>query len=122
MSKEMGRPEIEIDMEELNKLCSIHCTLSEIAGWFDCSEDTIERRIREKYDRTFAEHRDKKAGKGKISLRRRQYQAAMEGNTTMLVWLGKNWLDQTDKQDIDINQNNPITLMYTNGNKDNQPA
>jgi hypothetical protein len=22
----------------------------------------------------------------------------MEGNTTMLVWLGKNWLGQTDKE------------------------
>jgi hypothetical protein len=34
-----------------------------------------------------------------MSLRRKQYSTAMEGNATMLVWLGKNWLSQTDKMD-----------------------
>jgi len=34
-----------------------------------------------------------------MSLRRIQYSTAMEGNATMLVWLGKNWLGQTDKLD-----------------------
>ena len=34
-----------------------------------------------------------------MSLRRKQYSTAMEGNATMLVWLGKNWLSQSDKLD-----------------------
>ena len=38
----MGRPRIEIDKEEFEKLCDIQCTLTEIAGWFRCSPDTIE--------------------------------------------------------------------------------
>ena len=29
----------------------------------------------------------------------------MEGNTTMLVWLGKNWLDQTDNYHLEIDAN-----------------
>jgi hypothetical protein len=24
----------------------------------------------------------------------------MDGNPTMLIWLGKNWLGQTDKQEV----------------------
>jgi hypothetical protein len=39
-------------------------------------------------------------GAGRASLRRRQFKAAEAGNATMLVWLGKQYLGQTDKQDI----------------------
>lgn len=34
---------------------------------------------------------------GRASLRRKQYDMALAGNTTMLVWTGKNILGQTDK-------------------------
>jgi hypothetical protein len=97
----MGRPKIEIDWEEFDKLCFIQCTLSEIAGWFDCSEDTIERRVKEKYDCTFAERYVKRSSKGKISLRRKQFQTAEGGNPTMQIWLGKQYLDQKDKHEND---------------------
>jgi len=95
----MGRPKIEIDWDEFNKLCNMQCTLVEIAGWFDCSEDTIERRVKEKYEITFAEHYKKKSAKGKISLRRKQTDIALNGNVTMLIWLGKQYLDQSDKRE-----------------------
>lgn len=39
-------------------------------------------------------------GKGLASLRRRQFRAAEDGNATMLVWLGKQYLGQADKQEI----------------------
>lgn len=93
----MGRPKIPIDWEEFDKLCSLQCTLNEIAGWFKCSPDTIERRVQEEYDRTFADYHNEKRQLGIISLRRRQYQIAMEGNVTMLIFLGKNLLNQSDK-------------------------
>ena len=34
---------------------------------------------------------------GMVRLRELQYQSAMRGNTTMLIWLGKQWLGQSDK-------------------------
>jgi len=34
----------------------------------------------------------------------------MEGNPTMLVWLGKNWLGQTDKLETAITQLPPIEI------------
>lgn len=95
----MGRPKIEINWFEFDKLCAIQCSLREIAGWFDCSEDTIERRVKETHDVTFAEYFDQKRGKGKIALRRKQYDVAMNGNVSMLIWLGKQYLDQSDKQE-----------------------
>jgi hypothetical protein len=39
-------------------------------------------------------------GEGLASLRRRQFKAANDGNATMLVWLGKQYLGQSDKQEI----------------------
>lgn len=97
----MGRPRIEIDWKELDKLFYLQCTLVEIAGWFDCSEDTIELRVKEKHGITFTELSSKRSAKGKISIRRKQYQKAEEGNPTMLIWLGKQYLGQKDSYDID---------------------
>lgn len=37
---------------------------------------------------------------GKASLRRMQFNAAKKGNSTMLVWLGKQLLGQRDKKEI----------------------
>ena len=48
----------------------------------------------------FAEYFEQKRGKGKIALRRKQYDVAMSGNVTMLLWLGKQYLGQSDKQEI----------------------
>lgn len=92
----MGRPKIEIDKEQFEKLCGILCTLEEIAGWFKCSHDTIENWCKKEYGQTFSYVHKNCASIGKTSLRRAQYQTAIKGNPTMLVWLGKQWLGQSD--------------------------
>jgi hypothetical protein len=95
----MARPRKELNWIELDKLCAIHATRKEIADWFECSEDTIERRCQEEFGISFASYYDQKAVNGKMSLRRKQYEQAMSGNTTMLLWLGKQYLGQSDKQE-----------------------
>lgn len=82
----------------------MQCTIAEISSWFDISEDTLNRRIQEKYDTNFAGHFAQKSGKGKISLRRAQFQKALSGNPTMQIWLGKQYLDQKDKQEIELGE------------------
>jgi len=54
-----------------------------------------------------------------MSLRRRQYTTAMDGNTAMLIWLGKNWLGQTDQQQGEEKQLPAIQIVT---NAPNQPA
>ena len=101
----MGRPEIQIQKEDFEKLCKMQCTLVEIAGFFDCSEDTIERWCEKNYrGSTFADVYKKKSASGKISLRRKQFQTAIdEGNVSMLIWLGKQYLDQKEpKQELAV--------------------
>ena len=98
--KKMGRPKIEIDQMQFEKLCYIQCTLTEIASWFNCSEDTIERWCKETYQETFAECFKKHSAGGKASLRRSQFELAKR-NPTMAIWLGKQYLGQRDVQVID---------------------
>jgi hypothetical protein len=100
----MGRPLIEIRWDEFDKLCSLQCTLIEIAGWFNCSIDTIENKVKEAHSVTFSEYYAQKRSGGKVSLRRKQFETAMSGNPTMLIWLGKQYLAQSDKIEQEIRE------------------
>ena len=97
-----GRPRLEIDQEQFEELCSMQCTLTEIAGWFRCSEDTIERWCKRTYRARFAEVFKQKRQIGFVSLRRRSFQMAMEGNTAMMIFLLKNHLHMTDTVKVDV--------------------
>lgn len=97
----MARPKIDIDFDMVKKLCAIQCTGQEIADVLDISYDTLERRVKKVYQISFADYIKKHSANGKMSLRRKQHEVAMNGNTTMLVWLGKQYLGQTDKQIVD---------------------
>ena len=94
-----GRPRKEIDQIEFEKLCGLQCTLDEIAGWFNCSEDTIERWCKRTYQESFADVFAKNRGQGKIALRRIQFKLA-EKDSRMAIFLGKNYLGQTDKREV----------------------
>ena len=98
----MGRPTIEISQDEFEKLCVMQCTKSDIANWFGCSEDTIERWCKRTYGETFAVVFAQKREKGKVSLRRMQWKSAEAGNVTMQIFLGKQYLGQKDQQGIEI--------------------
>ena len=92
----MGRPKIDIDIDQFEKLCNIQCTKEEIAGWFNCSEDTIENFCKKNYKETFSAVFKRHSGKGKVSLRRNQFKLS-ETNVTMAIFLGKQYLGQSDK-------------------------
>jgi hypothetical protein len=83
-----------IDLGELEKLSALQCTDEEVAAWFRVSTRTIERRRKErKFSETIARGR----AKGKISLRRMQLRLAEEGNPALAIWLGKQYLGQTEQ-------------------------
>ena len=99
-----GRPKKQIDYELVRKLANIQCTQEEIASVLGVSTRTLQRD--EEFRRIYKEEMDS----GKISLRRMQWRAADRGSNTMLVWLGKQYLGQRDKHDLDATveeQNKP---------------
>lgn len=84
-----GRPRKEVDAALIERMAAIHCTLDEMASITGVSVDTLGRR--------FAEPIKRGRARGKRSLRRHQYKLAKSGNATMLIWLGKQLLEQRDK-------------------------
>lgn len=90
-----GRPKKEIDQEKFEKLCGLQCTLEEIAGFFDCSEDTIQRWCKRTYKNNFAVVYKVHSAPGKMSLRRMQF-ALAEKSAAMAIFLGKQYLGQKD--------------------------
>jgi AraC-like DNA-binding protein len=105
-----GRPRKEIDEEQFISLCNLQCTLEEIAGFFKCSEDTIERWCKRKFDLNFAEAFKKYSAGGRISLRRAQFKLA-EKNAAMAIFLGKNYLGQTDRSEQIVTQIEDLTPL-----------
>ena len=89
----MARPKkYNIDPEQVEKLAGLGCTNVEIASFFGCDESLIRK--------SYSEYIAKGKEKGKIRLRQLQMRAAEKGNVAMLIWLGKQMLGQTDKQEI----------------------
>lgn len=102
-----GRPRKEIDKTNFEKLCGLFCTLDEIAGFFDCSEDTIERWCKREYKQSFAEISAKKRGLGKISLRRAGLELAKK-NAAVHIFYCKNYLGMTDSVAIESKSNGQL--------------
>ena len=105
----MSRQQIKIDKKIFEGLCGIQCTEQEIADAFDCSVDTIERWCKREYKQRFAEVFAQKRSKGRVSLRRMQWKTAEKGDIRMLIWLGKQYLDQ--KETPIISTNEPINIQ-----------
>lgn len=87
--KKMGRPQIHIDKNVFEELCSIQCTEEEIAKVFRCSIDTVNNWCKREYGQTFSDVYKIYSVDGKIALRRRLFKMS-EKNAAVLIFLTKN--------------------------------
>ena len=109
----MAREKIEFNTEQLQGLCRLNCTIEELAAYFNVSTSTIENRLKDDMDFRLAF--EKGRAEGRMSVRRSQMKLADDGNATMLIWLGKQLLGQTDKQEIDqYNHNDHFKIEIVN--------
>jgi len=97
-----GRPSIPIDFDVLEAMMQYGATCLDCAGRFMCSEDTIQRAVKEHYEMNYAALSDKLMHKVRIKLRQKMFDSAMSGNTAIMIFLAKNWLAMKDRQDIDL--------------------
>lgn len=91
----MARPKKDFDKRLFKELCEIQCTKLEICAVMELSDKTLDARCKEAYGRSFSEVYAEKREGGKASLRRKQWLLA-DKNATMALWLGKQYLGQTD--------------------------
>lgn len=97
-----------VNPDDVYKLAAMACTDNEIALWFDIDTNTL----RYNFSGVIAKGREDL----KQSLRQAQIKLALNGNATMLIWLGKNMLGQSDnpqnaddKQPLPWNENETDT-------------
>jgi len=89
----MARPKkYNIDPEQVEKLASFGCSNTEIASFFGCSKDLISK--------SYSTDVSKGQDKGKIRLRQMLWKSAEKGNVAMQIWLSKQYLGMSDKQEI----------------------
>lgn len=109
----MSRPRKEVNWDQVETMCEIHCTGEEQAAILGMHYDTLDARCREEHGVSFSEYFKQKSAGGKMSLRRRQFTTAMDGNTSMLIWLGKNWLGQKDQSETETKDIPAININVT---------
>jgi hypothetical protein len=100
-----GRPKKFVDLELVERLASIQCTHSEIASTLGVSVDTLQR------NKDFAVVYKRGAEGGRKSLRRMQFESANKGNVVMQIWLGKQYLGQSDQGTLQVRRLSPLENM-----------
>ncbi len=100
--------------EAITKLASMMCTDEEIATFLGTTVDTLKNK---QNNDLFQTSKEKGQNTGRASLRRAQFKAAERGNSSMLIWLGKQYLGQKDEQ-ITTLQDANITFDVVGASKE----
>lgn len=90
------------DFQRLLNMVRIQCTLEECCSILGMSDTTLNRRLKERGEDNFEALYRRYNDEGKMSLRRMQWQAAENGNASLLIWLGKQYLNQRDKSNLEV--------------------
>ncbi|MCP4521697.1 MAG: hypothetical protein GY827_08430 [Cytophagales bacterium] len=109
-----GRKKIKINWEKVDKWLEAGAKGTEVAAALGISFDTLSRRCLEDHSASFADYSQIKRECGNAKLRLKQQELAMEGDRGMLIWLGKNRLDQTDKQENknNVSMTQPVQFVF----------
>lgn len=94
----MPRAKKEIDSKIFEGLCKLQCTEAEICSFLEVSDKTLTAWCKRTYGEGFSDTYKKKSEGGKISLRRAQFRLA-EKSAVMAIFLGKQYLGQSDNPD-----------------------
>lgn len=113
----MGRPKKDFDWELLETLASFPDVIlqEDIAQCMKVSLDTVANKIKEKHGVTFSEFRKQRQGITRKNLFAWQLKAAQRGSVPMLIWLGKNYLNQKEpkqEQEVVINDEKDKLKAY----------
>jgi hypothetical protein len=93
-----GNPKVEIDWDKVDQLLLGGCLGTEIAPHFGICDDTLYIRCEKEKGVTWSAYMRQKRSKGDSNLRMKQYQVAMSGDRSLLIWLGKQRLGQRENE------------------------
>ena len=93
----VGRPKVDIDWDKVGKMLEAGATAEGIAATIGIDRSQLYRRCEADNNVVFTTFSQEKRAKGDELLRTKQFQVAMSGDKTMLIWLGKQRLGQAEK-------------------------
>jgi hypothetical protein len=102
-AKKVGRPKVDIDWDKVGKMLEAGASAEGIAATIGCDRAVLYRRCETDNKVPFTTFSQEKKAKGDELLRTKQFQVAMAGDKTMLIWLGKQRLDQREKSETELN-------------------
>jgi hypothetical protein len=97
-----GRPEAEIDWALVDEYLKAGCTGTEIAGVLGVCPETLYTKCQSTHNLVFSVYSQQKKQGGDGVLRKAQYDKAISGDNTLLIWLGKVRLEQRETQQIAV--------------------
>ena len=111
----MGRPPIEwseAKVQLFDELMGIPFVTEEaVADIMKVSISSLVRWLKKTRGVTFDDLKKQKHEGLRLKLAGKQYELAMKGNPSMLIWLGKQWLGQSDKMDQKINEQDGFRIV-----------
>lgn len=103
-----GRPKKTVDPQVVFGMASQGLTINEMADVVGISLATMNRRLKEpEIRRAYTQGRCNV----KIALRHSQLKLAHAGNTTMLIWLGKQYLGQKNEHTVQLSAEDELPQM-----------
>lgn len=111
-----GRPRIQFDWSKIKQACFVQCTPTEISHIFECDLETLDTACKREHGIDISTFHKIHSEGGKSSLRRAMFKKALEGNTTMMIWLSKNYMGMKENWNLPENIA-PIFLAYNPQNK-----
>lgn len=116
MAKKMGRPAVDVDWKKVDDMLAAGCIGTEIASSLGFSADTLYRHCEQDFKMTFTAYMQQKRAKGDALIRIAQFDEAVRGRDRgMLIWLGKQRLGQTDKEQVEHKGDVPIQIVSYTG-------
>ena len=105
--KQVIKPDLET-LKTLKKLGGCYATIEDIAAWFGVSRQTVHSTFK-KYPALVTAYEDGKS-KGRLSLRQNLFRMS-KTKLSVAIFLAKNLLGMTDKQEIRGPDGGPIKIV-----------
>lgn len=96
----MARPKANIDWNKVARMLEAGCGGTEVAATLGIHPNTLYRVCEKENKVSFSDYSATKRASGDRLLRVKQFEIAMTGDKTMLVWLGKQRLGQAEKSEV----------------------
>jgi len=108
----MARPKVVVDWKKVDRLLKAGLSGTVIADTIGVKVDTLYKRCIRDKKMLFSEYQQQKRQVGLETLKLKQYDLAVKGDKSMLVWLGKQYLNQSEKGEVKIVEKDTFTENY----------